>query len=342
MLRWLAVEREPVPFAELAADLEPATPSGAALEAVEALRRRSLLEHGGRGATFTLQPVVLEYVTQHLVEATGRELVAGEPAVLAAQALLKATGKDYVRRSQERMILGAAAGAVRRGRGNGGRRGAAAAAPAGALAGPPGGGAGVRPGQRRQPAPPAAGAPARGGSVAAAPPARLPPGGGDAGRHAVRRPRVRDGVRRDLRPGERHRGQRRRGARRRRHARRRAARVARGGSRAAALRARPPRPGAGHGALHRRTDAGEWQPRRRGPALGRGRAGRPATVRHARGPHRRGLGRSPGGGRAAPGQRRARRHGAPVGDRARPARDRRGRGAGLWQRASPCPGPPAW
>jgi WD40 repeat protein len=70
---------------------------------VEALRRRSLLEWGS-GGTFTLQPVVLEYTTARLVAALAQEILAGEPALSVRYALLKATAKDYVRRSQERLI----------------------------------------------------------------------------------------------------------------------------------------------------------------------------------------------------------------------------------------------
>jgi hypothetical protein len=88
------------------------------VEAVAALRRRSLLEPGARG-TFTLQPVVLEYATERLVAAVGREVAAGEPALLASHALVKAQSKDYVRRSQEQLIaqplleqLGASAGSA--------------------------------------------------------------------------------------------------------------------------------------------------------------------------------------------------------------------------------------
>ena len=70
VLTWLAEQREPVGFAELVADLGPGVERGAVVEAVEALRRRSLLEPGERG-TFTLQPVVLEYATTLLVERAG-------------------------------------------------------------------------------------------------------------------------------------------------------------------------------------------------------------------------------------------------------------------------------
>jgi WD40 repeat protein/transcriptional regulator with XRE-family HTH domain len=100
---WLAVEREPAGFAELAADLGPGVARDEALEAVDALLRRSLLERGP-GGTFTLQPVVLEYVTSRLVAQACDEVVTGEAALLVRQPLLKARAKDYVRRSQERLI----------------------------------------------------------------------------------------------------------------------------------------------------------------------------------------------------------------------------------------------
>ncbi len=103
ILTVLAVEREPLGFAEIVAALGPGMDRAEAVEAVEALRRRSLLEWGAGGA-FTVQPVVLEYVTVRLIEAVADELAAGEPGLLGRVPLVKATAKDYVRRSQERLI----------------------------------------------------------------------------------------------------------------------------------------------------------------------------------------------------------------------------------------------
>jgi len=126
LLTALAVEREPVGFAEVVADLGLGVARGDAVEAVEALQRRSLLERAAReGGAFMLQPVVLEYATARLVEQVAGEVLAGEPALLVSQALLQARAKDYVRRSQERLIArpllerlgasgGAGAGAVER------------------------------------------------------------------------------------------------------------------------------------------------------------------------------------------------------------------------------------
>src|SRR5262249_29619500 len=63
LLRWLAIEREPVSPTQLADNLGPAVSRGALIEALEGLRRHSLIERSTPTAAFTLQSVVLEYVT---------------------------------------------------------------------------------------------------------------------------------------------------------------------------------------------------------------------------------------------------------------------------------------
>jgi WD40 repeat protein/transcriptional regulator with XRE-family HTH domain len=104
LLRWLAVEREPVGLAKLADGLGPLVSRRDILGAVEGLRRRSLLERIEGRRTFTLQAVVLEYVTEQLIEDVDAELTLAKPTHLLALPLMKATAADYVRRSQERLI----------------------------------------------------------------------------------------------------------------------------------------------------------------------------------------------------------------------------------------------
>ena len=104
-LRWLAVECEPVTFADLATDLGSARDAVSVLEAVQSLRRRSLLVQGrGFALALSLQSVVQEYVTQRMIDDVASEIMTSQPAQLLGQALIKATSKDYVRRSQERLI----------------------------------------------------------------------------------------------------------------------------------------------------------------------------------------------------------------------------------------------
>jgi hypothetical protein len=54
--------------------------------------------------SFALQSMVLEYVTDRLVETAADEIERGQPVVLLEQPLIKAQAKEYVRQAQERLI----------------------------------------------------------------------------------------------------------------------------------------------------------------------------------------------------------------------------------------------
>ena len=75
------------------------------LEAVDGLRRRSLLERGQQAGSFTLQSVVLEFVTGKLVSTASQEIVQGQLRLLREHALSQAQARDYVRQSQERLLV---------------------------------------------------------------------------------------------------------------------------------------------------------------------------------------------------------------------------------------------
>jgi DNA-binding XRE family transcriptional regulator len=66
VLHWLAIAREPLNLGELRASLVKPRSSGELLEALERLRQRSLIERGQRPGSFTLQSLVLEYMTARL------------------------------------------------------------------------------------------------------------------------------------------------------------------------------------------------------------------------------------------------------------------------------------
>jgi hypothetical protein len=105
LMYWLAIERDLISLEELSANMTHAVPRGRLLEALISLRRRCLLERGGQGATFALQPVVLEYVTERLVEQMSHEILELHPELLLHYALLKAQAKEYIRTSQVQLIL---------------------------------------------------------------------------------------------------------------------------------------------------------------------------------------------------------------------------------------------
>jgi hypothetical protein len=69
----LAVARQPFSLDELLALMLSTQPRARVLEAVEALRHRSLIERGRVQGTFVLQAVLLEYVTTQLIAAAGCE-----------------------------------------------------------------------------------------------------------------------------------------------------------------------------------------------------------------------------------------------------------------------------
>jgi WD40 repeat protein/transcriptional regulator with XRE-family HTH domain len=105
LLCWLAILREPVTLEELQAALVAPLAHVQVLEAVEGLRRRSLVEGGQRVGSFTLQSVVLEFVTDRLVSTASQEIQQGRLRRLREYGLSQAQAKEYVRQTQERLLL---------------------------------------------------------------------------------------------------------------------------------------------------------------------------------------------------------------------------------------------
>ncbi|GER84161.1 hypothetical protein KTAU_27970 [Thermogemmatispora aurantia] len=105
LMYWLAIEREMVPLEELSQDLLGAVSRREVLAALKSLRWRCLVERAEQGAIFTLQPVVMEYVSERLVEEVCSEILQERPRLLLSHALMKASSQDYIRESQVRMLL---------------------------------------------------------------------------------------------------------------------------------------------------------------------------------------------------------------------------------------------
>jgi WD40 repeat protein len=105
ILYWLAIEREAVSFNELHADMLPAPSKGDLMEALNSLRRRCMIESSST-ARFSLQPVILEYVTNRFIQHIVQEIATETGTLLESHALIKARAKDYTRQSQVRLILG--------------------------------------------------------------------------------------------------------------------------------------------------------------------------------------------------------------------------------------------
>jgi WD40 repeat protein/transcriptional regulator with XRE-family HTH domain len=105
----LAIEREPTSRLDILDNMRHVYPKSAALlEALESLRKRSLIEISEH-EYFTLQPVIREYVTTQFVEQISQEMIATELApaqfhLLHMQPIIKALTKDYIRQSQKQQI----------------------------------------------------------------------------------------------------------------------------------------------------------------------------------------------------------------------------------------------
>ncbi|MCC5635585.1 NACHT domain-containing protein [Nostoc sp. CHAB 5844] len=110
LMYWLAINREPVTLTELRADLVLPVSSMKLLEALDSLSQRSLIEKKSvpeAPVHFTLQPVVMEYVTEQFIQQVCAEIIEDPNThiIFNSHALIKATAKDYIRITQIKLIL---------------------------------------------------------------------------------------------------------------------------------------------------------------------------------------------------------------------------------------------
>lgn len=123
LVYWLAISREPVSLVTLHDDIVSPVSRQNTTSTLQSLQRRIPLERSGSGG-FTLQPVLIEHVTERLVNEIVADLdaalsevrwrerhpAAAPPALsqglsFNSYALIKATAKENVRESQRRLIL---------------------------------------------------------------------------------------------------------------------------------------------------------------------------------------------------------------------------------------------
>ncbi|MEG3989330.1 NB-ARC domain-containing protein [Microcoleus sp. S28C3] len=103
VMYWLAIDREWISITDLRADFVSIPSQSKLLDALSSLSRRSLIEKNA--GKFSLQPVVMEYVTEQLIEGFEREIKSKNLDLFVTHALIKAEAKDYIRESQIRLIL---------------------------------------------------------------------------------------------------------------------------------------------------------------------------------------------------------------------------------------------
>src|SRR6266516_1974266 len=106
ILYWLAIEREAVAPERLLANVVTSVSHDRLLEALDYLvQRRGWIEKGEGRTAFTLQSVIMQYVTDRLIDQVYGEIATGSMDVLLSHTLVKAQATDEVRNSQIRLIL---------------------------------------------------------------------------------------------------------------------------------------------------------------------------------------------------------------------------------------------
>lgn len=103
VMYWLVIHRESISLTDLHSAFTPSIPKSKVLEILESLVNCNLIERDRHG--FTQQPVVMEYVTERLIELICQEIITESPQYLLTHALIQAQAKDYIRDSQIQLIV---------------------------------------------------------------------------------------------------------------------------------------------------------------------------------------------------------------------------------------------
>jgi WD40 repeat protein len=103
VMYWLAIHRESISLPELAEAVLPNNTPPYLLEILQSLVRRCLIEK--QSGRFTLQPVVMEYLTHRLIQTLTAEIKTLKLDLFLSHALIQAQAKDYIRESQTRTLL---------------------------------------------------------------------------------------------------------------------------------------------------------------------------------------------------------------------------------------------
>ncbi|PZO39369.1 MAG: hypothetical protein DCF19_13960 [Pseudanabaena frigida] len=103
LMYWLAIHRESISLTELHSVFVPSMSKAKLMEVLASLLGQNLIERDRHG--FTQQPVVMEYVTERLIELISQEIITESPQYLLTQALVQAQAKDYIRDSQIQLIV---------------------------------------------------------------------------------------------------------------------------------------------------------------------------------------------------------------------------------------------
>ena len=107
VMYWLAINRIPVSIKTLITEVLSFSSKQTLTETLGCLKRRSLIKvsNSSDGVFFTLQPLVMEYMTTRLIQESCEEILSLNIHLLKNHALIQVQANDFVRVSQFRYIL---------------------------------------------------------------------------------------------------------------------------------------------------------------------------------------------------------------------------------------------
>ncbi|MGC1246708.1 MAG: WD40 repeat domain-containing protein, partial [Spirulinaceae cyanobacterium] len=105
VMYWLAINREPTSLATLQEDIVTTEAKRQLQNSLISLTRRSLVEKERQTNDFTQQPAVREYILERFMQQITAEIETEKICLFMSHALIKAQAKDYIRESQQRIIL---------------------------------------------------------------------------------------------------------------------------------------------------------------------------------------------------------------------------------------------
>lgn len=104
---WLAINREAVSISQLRQDLVSATSKKNLPQTLDSLQFKIPLEKRLYESNnyLSLQPMLIEYMTEKIINCVCDEINQGQPKLLNLYAILKSNAKDYIRESQKTALL---------------------------------------------------------------------------------------------------------------------------------------------------------------------------------------------------------------------------------------------
>jgi WD40 repeat protein len=103
IMYWFSINRESITASKIQAELLPKQPLPKVLQALESLHQQSSIEPTETG--LTQQPVIMEYITERLINTIEQEIIHSELSLFHTHAFLEAQTSDYLREAQTQLIL---------------------------------------------------------------------------------------------------------------------------------------------------------------------------------------------------------------------------------------------